>query len=89
MTPPKTACHKPYMQKFKRRQNEQNLYLHETTSFDLLNLTLYFGKINGYFISCKQTKLSNIKSRKKKKQQQKKKKKKKTCHRVSVIYVTL
>ena len=65
MTPPKTACHKPYMQKFKRRQNEQNLFLHETTSFDLLNLSLSFGKINGYFISCKQRKISNIKNRKK------------------------
>ena len=73
MTPPKTACHKPYMQKFKRRQNEQNLFLHEITSLDLLNLTLSFGKINGNSVSCKQTKLSNVKIRKKKKKKKKKK----------------
>ena len=78
MTPPKTACHKPYMQNFKRRQNEQIQFLHEATSFDLLNSTLSYGtKMNGYLISSNQTKISNIKSRKKK------------CHEVSVIYVTL
>ena len=64
MTPPKTACHKPYMQKFKRGQNEQILFLHETTLFDLLNSTLSYSKMNGYLISGKQTNISNIKSRK-------------------------
>ena len=63
MTPPKTACHKPYMQKFKRRQNEQILFLQEAISFDLLNLTLSYGKINGSFISGKQ--ISNIKGQNK------------------------
>ena len=68
MTPPKTACHKLYLQKFKRLQNEQILFLHETTYFDLLNSTLSNhanSKMNGYLISGKQTKISNIKSRKK------------------------
>ena len=55
MTPAKTACHKPYMQKFKRRQNEQILLLHETTSIDLLNSTLSYDNMNGYLISGKQT----------------------------------
>ena len=42
-------------------------FLHETTSFDLLNSTLSNhanSKMNGYLISGKQTKISNIKSRK-------------------------
>ena len=39
------------MQKFKRRHNERILFLHEITSFDLLNFTLYCGKINGYFVN--------------------------------------
>ena len=52
------------MLKFKSRENEPILLLHETTLFDLLNLTLSYGKINGYFVSGKQTKISNIKSRK-------------------------
>ena len=30
-----------------------NLFLHEAISFDLLNLTLSYCKINGYFISGK------------------------------------
>ena len=57
--PTKNGMSQIVMQKFKRR-----LFLHETTSFDLLNLTLSYDKINGYFISCKQTKVSNIKNRK-------------------------
>ena len=68
-----------YMQKFKRQQKDLNLFLHKTTSFDLLNWTLYFGKINCYFISYKKitTKISKIKG------------KKKQHVTVSVIYVTL
>ena len=62
MTPPKNACHKPYMQKFKRRQNEQFLFLQKAISFDLLNLTLSQGEISDYYISGKRTKISNIKS---------------------------
>ena len=50
------------MQKFKRRKNEQILFLHEAMLFDLLNLTLSHGKINDSFISGKRTKISNIKS---------------------------
>ena len=63
------------MQKIKGRRNEQSLLLHGTISFGLLNLTLSYDKINGYFISGKQTKISNNKMIK--------------CHRVSIIYMTL
>ena len=63
--PTKNGMSQTEMQKSKRRLNEQILFYHETTSFDLLHLTLSFGKRNGYFISCKQTKISNIKNRKK------------------------
>ena len=62
MTSPKTACNKPYVQKFKKGQNEQILFLHEAISFDLLNLTLSYGKRNEYYKSGKHTKISNIKS---------------------------
>ena len=66
MTPPKTACYKPYLERFKRSQNEQILFLHKAISFDLLNLTLSYGKIKDYFTSGKQTKKSKIKKKKKK-----------------------
>ena len=66
MTPPIMACHKPYMQNFNRRQNEQIQFLHEAISFDLLNLTLSYGETKGYFISNKQKKYQTSKVGKKK-----------------------
>ena len=49
-----------------------------------------YSKINGYFISGKQTKnIKHQKSKKKTKQKKKTNKQTKTCHKFSVIYVTL